>query len=108
MCPRKATSKKRSFKDNNYDEILSRIEGFAKKIQALNKQGVEHYTPLVIDLVSSKSRDKKQIERILDEVLTFCGYEPAVKIFRKLCRYYSQVSKKAAADYEKIYSDMWE
>jgi hypothetical protein len=106
--PRNATSKKRSVKDNRYDEILSGMEGFARKIQALNKQAVEQYTPLVNDLISDKCRNKKQIECNLDQLLSFCGYDPAVKIYRKLCRYYSQIDQQAAAEYAKIYFEMWE
>lgn len=107
MSPKKAPAKNRSAQ-NNYDELLSGIQGLAQNIQALNKQAVVQYTPLVNNLISSKSKNKKQIERTLDELLTFCGYEPAVKIFGKLCRYYRQVSQKAAAEYAKIYSEMWE
>jgi hypothetical protein len=83
------------------------IEGFAKNIQALNKQAVELYTPLVSDLISAKCRNKKQIERTLDQLLSFCGYDPAVKIYRKLCRYYSQIDQQAAEEYAKIYFEMW-
>jgi hypothetical protein len=72
MSPRKATSKKRAAKDN-YDELLSGSEVLAENIQALNKQGVEHYTPVVADIIQSNCRDVKYIERTLDELLTFCG-----------------------------------
>lgn len=108
MSTRKGRGKRRAVKDNGYDEILRGIEGFAKRIQALNQQAVELYTPLVNDLISAKCRNKKQIERALDELLSFCGYDPAVKLFRKLCRYYAQFDRKAAAEYAKIYLEMWE
>lgn len=106
MSPRKATSKKRAAKDN-YDELLSGISGLAENLQALNKQAVEQYTPVVKDIIDFKCRDAKHIERTLDELLGFCGYEPAVKIYRKLCRYYSLIDQQGAAYYAKSYLEMW-
>jgi hypothetical protein len=81
MSPKKAIIKRSTVKDNSYDEVLCVAEEFAKNIQALNKQAVKQYAPLVNNLISTKCQNKKQIELIF---------------------------KQSAAGYEKSYFEMWE
>lgn len=106
MSPRNAKNEKRAVKDS-YDELLSGISGLAENLQAFNKQAVEQYTAAVKYIMDFNCRDAQHIERTLDELLGFCGYEPAVKIYRKLCRYYSLIDQQGAAYYAKSYLEMW-
>ena len=57
-------------------------------IHTINQRAVRDYTPLVEEILRSRSQDKKHIERTLDGLLDFCGYEPALQLYRRLCRYY--------------------
>lgn len=107
MSSRKKLSNSKPTKDN-YDQLLSGISRLAERFHAINKQAVEQYTPVVKDIIDSNCRDVKYIERTLDKLLGFCGYEPAVKIYRKLCRYYLRIDQQGAAYYAKSYIEMWE
>jgi hypothetical protein len=52
---------------------------------------VSQYTPIVEDIVSSGSRDVGAIEQALDGLLEFCGSDPALQLYRRLCRHYFSI-----------------
>ncbi|MDR3246021.1 MAG: hypothetical protein LBT50_06265, partial [Prevotellaceae bacterium] len=53
-------------------------------------------------------KDIKQIERLLDGLLDFANDEKMLALFRKLCRYYYDISPIGASDYVYIYKKMWD
>lgn len=93
---------------SSYDALYDGIKGIAEHLQALNKQAVREYTPIVEDIINSRCRDTDHIEHTLDGLVSFCGYAPAVEIFRKLCRYYWQIDPSATASYVEAYREMWD
>ena len=90
------------------DTLFQSIRGLAEGVQSLNQQAVREYTPIVEDILRSRSRDARQIEHTLDGLLDFCGYGPALVLYRKLCRHYWEIDPAAAASYVKAYREMWE
>ena len=42
------------------------------------------------------------------EILDFCAYEPALVLFKKLCRHYFDIDPAATADYVRFYREMWD
>ncbi len=73
---------------SDYDSLLQSLKGFAESLQSLNQQAVREYTPIVESILRSRSRDISHIEYTLDGLLDFCGYEPALVLYKKLCRHY--------------------
>ena len=44
----------------------------------------------------------------LDGLLGLCGHEPALQLYKKLCRHYLPINPAATADYIYAYREMWD
>ena len=93
---------------SNYANMLESIRGLASSIHAINKTAVREYTPVVEAILRSRSRDARHIERTLDGLLDFCGYEPALQLYKGLCRYYFPINPAVTAEYVYAYREMWD
>ena len=91
-----------------YDHLIQSIKGIAESLQVLNQQAVQQYAPVIESIVRSRSRDTRRIEHTLDGLLDFCGYEPALVLYKKLCRHYWDIDPLATASYINAYRDMWD
>jgi hypothetical protein len=90
------------------EDLLQTLKGFVKSLESLNEQAVRIYTPVVESVLRTRSRDVRHIEQTLDGLLSFCGYEPALVLFKKLCRHYWEIDQVATADYINIYREQWD
>ena len=90
------------------EENFESIRTLAEETQRLAALALKQYTPVVDDIIGSKSKEVRYIEHTLDGLLDFCFYEPMVQLFRRLCRYYYKIDPDATADYINTYRDMWE
>jgi hypothetical protein len=88
--------------------LFESIMEIAKSIQSLNQKALRAYTPVVEDLLRSRSRDVSQIEHTLDGLLDFCGYDPVLQLYKKLCRHYWDIDPAATASYVNFYREMWD
>ena len=93
---------------NDYDALVQSVCGIAERLQSLNQQAVREYTPVVESILSSRSRDTRHIEQTLDRLLDFCGYEPALVLYKKLCRHYWEIDPVTTASYVHTYREMWD
>jgi hypothetical protein len=92
---------------SGYDKLFQSVRAIAESIQALNRQAVAEYTPVVESIIRSRSRDTRHIEHTLDGLLGFCGYEPALALYKQLCRHYWQIDPAATASHVNAYREMW-
>ena len=95
-------------KRSSYDEMVESICGLVEGLQALNKEAFQAYKPIVDAIVSSGSRDVHHIEHTLDGLLSFCGYEPILQLYKKLSRHYYYINPAATAYYVNSYREMWD
>jgi hypothetical protein len=93
-----------SISDNLYDVISPIAEG----IRALQQQAAQQYLPVVDDILRTCSRDTHHIEHTLDGLLDFCGHEPVLEMYKKLCRYYWAIDPAATAYYINAYREYWD
>ncbi len=93
---------------SSYDELLGAMKKLAAGLQALHRQAVEQLTPTVEGILRSRSRDVQHIERTLDRLLDYCGYEPAVLLYRRLCRHYWEIDPVATVSYVNAYRETWD
>ena len=93
---------------NSYSALLESISGLAQTLDGLNRQAVREYTPIVNAILHSRSRDTRHIEHTLDGLLDFCGYQPALLLYKKLCRHYFDINPAATVSYINAYREMWE
>lgn len=90
------------------NNLYEGIKPLFEQLQQLNKQAYLLYKPEVELLIRSKIRDKHTIEHLLDVLLGFCADSQMLLLFKKLCRYYWDISPHATAEYVKIYREMWD
>ncbi len=93
---------------NDYASLLESIRGIASSLHAINQKAVTEYTPVVETILRSPIPDTRQIERTLDDLLDFCGYEPALRLYKKLCRYYFDINPTATVEYIEAYRELWD
>ena len=92
---------------NDYDELLSSVK-LAAGLQALHRLAVEQSTPIVEGILRSRSRDVRHIEQTLDRLLDHCCYEPALLLYRRLCRHYWEIDPVATVSYVNAYRELWD
>jgi hypothetical protein len=93
---------------NDYDELLSSVKELAVGLQALHRLAVEQLTPVVEGILRSRSRDVRHIEQTLDRLLDHCGYDPALLLYRRLCRHYWEIDPVATVGYVNAYRELWD
>jgi len=93
---------------SDYDTLLESIRGIAQRLRSLNRQAVREYTPVVESILRCRSRDTRHIDHTLDGLLSFCGYEPALVLYKRLCRHYWEIDPVATASYINAYREMWD
>jgi hypothetical protein len=93
---------------SDYDSMFESIRSLASGIHAINQRAVREYTPVVEAILRSPIPDTNHIERTLDGLLDFCGYEPALHLYKKLCRYYFDINPTATVEYIEVYRELWD
>jgi len=93
---------------NSYSALLESLSGLAQTLDELSRKAVREYTPSVNAIVQSRSRDGQHIEHTLDGLLDFCGYQPALLLYKKLCGHYFDINLAATVSYINAYREMWE
>lgn len=93
---------------SDYPELLNSTHVLARELQELQAVAVAQYTPAVETLIATGNRDAGQIERTLDGLLDFCGYDPTLDLYRRLCRHYFAIDPVATASYISAYREMWD
>jgi hypothetical protein len=97
-----------SYRTNTHGVTLKAIIGLAHDLRALQRQAAREYTPVVDDILRTRSRDTRHIEHTLDGLLGFCGHESVLRMYKNLCRHYSNIDTAATAFYVSAYREQWE
>lgn len=92
----------------SYDELLDSVKGLAATITALHRQAARELAPVAEQLVTTRSRDVPRIEHTLDRLLDCACHSDGLALFKSLCRHYYSFDPAAAADYVRIYREMWD
>ena len=77
-------------------------------VHDLQERASKEYKPVVDDILRTRSRDTQYIEHTLDGLLGFCGHEPVLQLYKKLCRHYWDIDPAATADYVNAYRKYWD
>ena len=80
----------------------------ARSMGELQQKAVREYKSVVDDILRTGSQDVRHIEHTLDGLLDFCGYEPVLRMYKKLCRHYWDIDPAATADYVNAYREYWD
>jgi hypothetical protein len=90
------------------DDAMQAIRTLAGSMRDLQRQAVQQYLPVVDDILRTRSRDTQHIEHTLDGLLDFCGHEPVLQLYKKLCRHYWEIDPAATAYYVNAYREYWD
>ena len=90
--------------DNPHQAILDLV----RSMRDIELRAARQYWPLVDDILRAGSRGAQHIEHTLDGLLDFCGHEPVVMLYRRLCRHYWQTHPAATAFYINAYRERWD
>ncbi|MFN0191417.1 MAG: hypothetical protein ACKVP5_05495 [Aestuariivirga sp.] len=90
------------------DDAMQAIYTLVGTMRDLQRRAAQQYQPVVDDILRNGSRDTRYIERTLDGLLDFCGHEPVLQLFKKLCRYYWDIDPAATVDYVNAYREYWD
>lgn len=92
----------------DYADMLHGIEAIAKDLRGIQELAVAQYTPIVEQIIATRSRDAHHIQHTLDYLLDFACHPAGLALFKKLCRYYFTLDPVATADYVNFYREMWD
>lgn len=84
------------------------IAKLARASQQLACQAHREYTREVDAVIHERCRDPKRIERLLDGMLDFCFDSKMLRLYKKLCRYYSDIDPAATVTYVHAYREIWD
>ena len=90
------------------DDDMQAIRTLAGSMWDLQRQAAQAYLPVVDDILRTRSRDTQAIEHTLDGLLDFCGHEPVLRLYKKLCRHYWAIDPATTADYVNAYREYWD
>ncbi|NTU42967.1 MAG: hypothetical protein HGA78_07925 [Nitrospirales bacterium] len=91
-----------------FDDLVKAVSGIAAQLQNLSNLAAEQYAPVVESIIRSNSRDVRHIEHTLDGLLDFCGFDPALQLYRRLCQHYWDIDPAATAQYVQTYRELWD
>ena len=92
-------------------EVKRFARSIGKIIEArggLARRAEKQYSVAVEDILLTRDRDPRRIERLLDGILDFYFDPSMLGLFKKLCRYYYGIDSIAAVSYVQTYRDMWD
>jgi hypothetical protein len=82
------------------------IRDLAGAVVNLTRRALAEYSPIVDSLVLGRSLDVGDIERTLDGLLDFCFDPEVLRLFRRLCLYYSRIDPAATEAYVVAYHQL--
>ena len=100
--------KNASATSNNHRGLLDDLSAIIAPLHALHRQAVEAHAPAVREILRSRSRDTRLIERTLDHLLDHACIPQGLAHFKSLCRHYWEINPQATASYINAYREMWD
>lgn len=95
-------------KDKDYKEFLEGIKGFAQQIQALQKQTLNEYKPIVENIIENRNSNVKQIEGVLDRLIEVAADDEGLELYRRLGRHLYSLNQQSALFYVQSWKEMWD
>ena len=89
-------------------DAMQAIRTLAGSMRDLQRQAAQQYLPVVDDILRTRSRDTQHIGHTLDGRLDFCGFEPVLQLYKKLCRHYWDIDPAATTDYINACREYWD
>lgn len=89
----------------NIDGIMDAI---VESIKNVNKQALSVYKPLVDEVCSGRMVEEKELENILDGLVSMCISDEMVNLFKRVCKKFYNQYPEIIADYVMFYKEIYE
>lgn len=89
-------------------KILNEINAIVESFRTLNEQALVVYTPMVEDICSRKSVSAKELENLLDWLVSICISDDMTELFKRVCRHFYYQYPELITDYVYLYKEMYE
>jgi hypothetical protein len=90
------------------DKLINKLRSIIDTRADLAKDAYRLYEPKVELLIASKTKNKLEIERLLDGLLDFCFDDDILTLYRKVCKYYYTISPESTVSYIEYYKEMYD
>ena len=80
-------------------KILNEINAIVESFRTLNEQALAVYTPMVEDICSRKSVSVKELEHLLDWLVSICISDDMTELFKRVCRHFYYQYPEVITDY---------
>ena len=92
---------KENIEDENY------LEDIVESFRNLNTQILEVYTPIVDEICARKNVSRKELESLLDWLVSSCISDDVIELFKKVCRHFYYQYPKMITDYVLAYRELY-
>ena len=93
------------FVQENMDETIDFI---VESIKRINRQALLVYKPIVEEICSGRTVKEKELEKVLDGLLSVCISDEMLSLFKQVCRKFYNQYPEIIADYVMFYKEMYE
>lgn len=90
------------------DKLMNKLRSLIDSRADLAKDAYRLYKPKVENLIASKTKNKNEIERLLDGLLDFCFDDGVLTLYRRVCKYYFTISPENTVSYIEYYKEMYD
>ena len=89
----------------NMDETIDFI---VKSVKSINRQALLVYKPIVEDICSGRTVGVKELENVLDGLVSACLSDEILNLFKQVCRKFYNQYPEIITDYVMFYNEMYE
>ena len=84
------------------------LNTIVESIKNVNKQALLVYEPIVDEICSGRIVERKELENILDGLVSVCISDEMLDLFKKVCRKFYYQYPEIITDYFMFYREMYE
>ena len=88
--------------------VEEKIDSIVESIKNVNRQAFLVYKPIVDEICSGRAVEEKELENVLDGLVSVCISDEMLNLFKEVCRKFYDQYPEIITDYVMIYKEMYE
>lgn len=89
------------------ENIDEKMDSIVESIKSITKQAFWVYKPIVDDICSGRAVEEKELEQILDGLVSVCISDEMLNLFKQVCRKFYNRYPEIIMDYIIFYKKMY-
>lgn len=90
------------------ENMEEKIDSIVESIKKLNAWAFSVYKPIVDDICSGRTVKEKELENVLDGLVSVCISDQMLGLFKQVCRKFYYQYPEIITDYVMFYKEMYE